>query len=633
MRQTLSKRISICLVSILIIVTCTSCRADTSYHVSEYLNYLAIKSGIGSSQILEDNFNDLCKWGVVEKEDADLLAEALDYRYLSKTINNLIEAEDNTLDSLKKIKLIDAKVKASERVNKETAQDIVNNAVNIINNRSFNNVYEYEYANKLKEVGDENCEGDLIFDEDEQKYKIAYRDEENLKYRDAEFEEVFSYLHISDSYEIDFDNCEIIPYQDEYTDTSYVNNKYNLLSSNNHVFNKEGFRVSYTLNGAGIDVHVSSDVKHMNVYGDLSIKKVQPTFKWTYDKGDIGNCYFSITMNTTEKLGLSTGKYNNYYLKLKDLDGATWNDRVKSMFKKGDDYVDALIPICQIKTPIPNIPGAHINLSLILKLYASGKVELVLYNQNQMGLELKNGQPRFFFDHTDNLDAIARASAKAMMGINVGIDAANFRLCDIELDGGLKAELKSTLHLYDSEGNISSNSSDLEYSVLDELSRGNNDVRVCGDVSFCWVFDVIINTSKSLLYKWGFTKTFHVLDDDNQVFGNMHHLENGQFVKKCTRNSRTKANDTSLSVNAADKITLNSYAEVLLANEKYNVEIKTIPSGYKKSDIVYTSEDNAIASVSSTGIITAHRPGSVKIEVHTLDNEHRSYINILVSTG
>lgn len=630
MRLTLSKKICICLV-LLITVTCTSCKTDTSYKIKDYLNYLAIRSGIGGSEVVEDNFVDLCNWGVVDKKDNELLNEDLDYRYLSKTINRLIESDDNSLDSLISINLVNNKTKIDDKVSREEGEDIIDKAINIINNKAFNTTFEYEYVNEVKELSEDNKEGDLVFIDGE--YKIAYDDNGELKYKDAQFEEVFSHLDISDSFEIDFENSEIISYQSEDINTSYVNNKYNLLASNNHVFNKDGFRVSYTINSAGIDVHVSSDMNKMNVYGDLSIKKVKPTFKWTYTKGDIKNCYFNVSMSTTEKLGVSTGKYNNYYLKLKDLDSSSWQNMVNSMFKKGDDYVEALIPICQIKTPVPNIPMVYINLSLVLKFNASGKIELVLYNQNQIGLEVKNGQPRFFFDHSDNLDAIARANAKAMAGINVGIDAANYRLCDIEFDGGLKTELKTTVHLYDDEGNVVSDSSDFEYSVLDELSRENTDVKVCGDVSFCWLFDVIINTSKSLLYKWGFSKTYHVLDDDNQVFGNLHHIENGQFVKKCSVNSRTKVSDGKLEVNSLDKITLNSYAEVLLVNEKFSIEINTIPLDYKVSDIIYISEDNSIASVSSKGVITTHKPGSVKIEVKTSDNKHIAYINILVSTG
>ncbi len=633
MPQTLIKKISICLVSIFIIVTCASCKADSSYKIKDYLSYLAIKSGIGNSQTIEDNFNDLYNWKIVDYDDKDLFNDDLDYKYLCKTISNLLDSNDRTLTALKDIDLVSDKVELDDKVKEVEAKKIVDKAVNIINNKSFNNNYEYEYVDELKDIDVDNEEGDLVYDENDNKYKIAYYDEEIIKYRDAEFEEVFSYLDISDSFEIDFNECEVIPYNEEYSDTSYINNKYNLLASKNHVFNTNGFRVSYTLNSAGIDVHVSNDVDKRNIYADLSIKKVKPTFKWTYDKGDIKNCYFSVTMNTTEKLGVSTGKYNNYYLNLKDLDASTWKEKVKSLIKKGDDVLEASIPICQVKTPIPKIPTAYINLSLLLKIYTSGRCELVFYNQSQSGFEIKDGHPRFFFEHSDDLDTIVRATSKALMGINVGIDAATFRLCDIEFDGGLKAEVKSTIHLYDEEGDQNSSNSDIEYAVLDELSKENNDVKICGDVSFCWVFDVIVNTSDSLLYKWGFSKTTHILDDDNQVFGNLHHIENGQFVKKCTRKSKSKIKIDNLQVNAADKITLNSYAEVLLANEKFEVEVNTIPDGYKASDIVYTSEDNSIASVSEKGIITAHRPGSVKIVVHTLDNVHSAYINILVSTG
>lgn len=615
----------------MLIVTCASCKADNPYVIKEYLNYLANKSGIGTSTNFEDNFNALNNWKIIYKTDNAILNDELDYAYLSKTICNLIEENGNPLDVLKQKGWIKNNIKENKTVNKDTAESIVDKAVDIINNKSFEKKYDYKYTQEVKSFNDELNNGDLIFDEKNQIYMIVV-DSANNVYRDAEYDEVFSKLDIADSFVVDFSQSEILPLQEELVDTSYVNNKYNLLASKNHVFNKDGFRISYTINTSGIDVHVSKKIDKTTVYGDASINRVKPTFKWTSSKGDLKNCYFNLSFDTTTSVGATMGKYGNYYLQFKDLDSSSFMSKLKSMVVPKQDVVEASIPICKVKTPIPNVPFAYINMTIGIKLYASGKVELVMYNTHNIGFEVKNGNARFFYDHKDDIDTIARASTKAALALNVGLEEAKFTLCDVELDGGVKAELKTTVHLYDGDGDVNTVSSDIEYSTIDEISKGNPDVQVCGDVSLYWMLDLICNTSDSMLYKLGFTKTYNILDEDNQVFGNMHHIENGQFVKTCTRKNRTVNTNNNLNVNATNKIILNTYAEVMLENESFNIEIINLPSAYTLNDIRYTSSDTSIATVQD-GTIKAIKSGSCKINVHTSDNKYNTYINVLVSTG
>lgn len=615
----ISKKLIICLTSLLLIVTCASCKTDAPYLIKDYLNYLAIKSGIGTSQIIETNFEDLLAWQVVSPADKAILNNALDYRYLAKTINVLLETDNDSLDALIRLELISEDSKYDSQINEELACEIVDKTIEIINNKTFESKFEYEIKD------DEN----IYYDEEENKYKII----DDGEYRDAQFEEVFSSYDVSDSYVVDFSNAEIMPYQDENDNTSYVNNKYKLLANNNHhVFNNDGFRISYSLNSSGISVHVSKTINDLNVYGHLDIKNVKPSFKWTYEENDFKNCYFNLKMDTSEEFGVSDGRYGSRYLSLKDLDSSSFSKLVKSMFIKDNGGRDAIIPICQIKTPFPNIPTAYLNFDVLLKFYVSGKVELVLYNTHNFGFEIKDGKSRFFYDHDDDFDAVARASGKACLGLNVGIDASTYRLCDVELDGGLKAELKTTMHMYDSDGDISSESVDIAYDALEELSKDNPNIKICGDLSFYWLFDVILNTSKSVLYKMGFTKVFHVLDDDNQVFGNLHHIEDGMFVEKCTRKANKKGNSVPLNINAYDKIVLNSYAEVLIKGETFNIDIKGLPNSYSENDICFSVSDNDIVSINNK-TITALNYGNCQIKVYTKDNKYNTYINVLVSTG
>lgn len=631
MHQILIRKIKICLVSVLMIVTCVSCKAEKTYLVSEYLNYLANKTGIDNSLNIEENFKALKNWEIVTNSDHNVLNDDLNYAFLSKTICNLLQESGNPIDVLANKGWIKPNINELKNVDKHTAEEIADKAIHVINNKQYDNHIEYKLKNTIKENTDDLNIGDIILDNDTQTYKtLSGINNDEYEFQDAEFEDVFSYYDLSGSYEIDFSKAEITPLQEE-ADSSYLNNTFNLLASKNHVFNKDGFRISYTINSSGLDVHVSKKIDKVTVYGDASINSVKPTFKWTYDKGDLKNFYFNVKMNTTSALGATVGKYGNYYIKLKDLDSSSFMSTVNSMIVPKADEVEAVIPICEVKTPIPNVPTAYINMTIGIKLYVSGKIELTLYNSHNIGLELKNGQARYFWEHKDDFDGIIRASGKSALALSIDIDAAKFKLCDLELDAGLKTEVKSTLHLYDADFNDTVIASDIEYSVLEDLSKENTNVKACGDVSLYWMLDLICNTSKSVSNKMGFSKTFHILDDNNQVFGNLHHIENGQFVKTCTRKNNTAIKNKALQIKPSNKIVLNTYAEVLMEKENFNIEIISVPEQYDISDIKYTSSDESVAIVEN-GVIKAIRAGSAKINVHTSDDKYNSYISILVST-
>lgn len=631
MHQISIKKVLICLVSILIIVTCASCKAEEPYLVKDYLNYLANKSGIANGDDIEDNFTQLCKWKIVLKTDNSLLNDQLDYAFMAKTICNLLQERINPMDALLSMHLIDKKYNESKKVNKQTAQELVDKAVDVINNREFVEKYEYEYITNPKNTKSNLAKGDLFFNNEQNAYYIVSDvNEDSYEFRNASFEEVFSSLDIEDSYVVDFTDAEIIPLNNE--QSAYVNNKYNLLASKSHVFNKDGFRVSYSVSTSGIDVHISNKIDKTTLYLDTTINKVKPNFKWTYEKGDLKNCYFNIKFNSSTSLGATIGKYGNYYLKLKDLDSNDFLSSIKSMIIPKTDELEAVIPICQIKTPVPNIPFLYLNMTLGIKLYVSGKVEIVILNNHNVGFEIREGNARFFYDHDDDLDTIMRASTKSAIALNLSLDEANFKLCDIELDGGIKSEVKSTLHLYDSDFNKKEVSSDIELSTLEDISKDNPYVKVCGDVSLYWMIDLICNTSKTQLYKLGFTKTFNILDEDNQIFNNLHHIEDGKFVKACTRKSNKVSSDYGVDITSSDKIVLNTYAEVINIGDSYQIEVLSLPEGYSLSDIRYSSSDSNVAGITA-GKLIAKKAGSAKIRVYTSDSRYSSYINVLVSTG
>ena len=642
MHRILNKKIINSLLVIFILLTCVACKTITPYFNADYLNVLASRAGIGNGTNSEESLNDLISWGVIEKEKE--IEEYLDYEFLSYTINRLIENDNDDLDGLKDKNFVKKSVKENDLVSEEIALEVIDKAVSLINNKTFSPRYEYSEKEEVKKESDYILEndylksdvlysvGDLIYLENDGIYKkIKAINEDGYTLEDASFEEVMSEFNIEDSFEIDFEDSYDIS-GEVYDETSYVNNDRNLLSSKTKSFNSNGYRVSYNFKSSGINARISKNVDGYNMFFDISISNIRPTYKWDYKDGKLNDAYFKVDYKTVEEIGVSIGRYKNYYLDFKDVDSSSFINLANSVIKKKDDEVAAVIKICEIKTPIPSMPSLFFNIELLAKVYISGKVEFVLSNKHTNGFEIKNGNFRLINDTTRDIDFKIGASAKTVLGINFNLEAIKFRLMDIEADAGIRASVSTTIHLYDKDGNKQSRSFDLAYSTVDELAKENDDVKVCGDISLHWLFEIRFNTSKTLLYKFGLWHKEEILDDDAQVFGNKTHIENFVLVDKCTRKDKFKKSDVVEQEYSVDKILLYKYSKVINLNEEYSIEIKSLPSGYSTNDLDYTSLDESVASVNK-GIVRALKRGSCEVKISTSDNLYSASINILVSSG
>ena len=608
------------------IITCTACGANAPYCVADFLNDLSVKSGIGQSEDSEENIQKLELWGVVEKEDRLIMNEPLKWEFAVKAIGRMLADQEEISIIISKEEYRNRKNEST--VSREEALVLIDETVSLMNQRQYDPSFIVDYVQEPKESTDQLQEGDLLH-EDGHYYLVHSVNGDVYDKTEAQLDDIFHDLDLSGTYEIDFSQAEVIPYHSE-NDSVYENNLYHLLAKKGNTFYTEGFKVSYTLNRSGITVYVSRSVKGMNLYGEFSLNHVQPSFKWAYEEGDLKNCFFSVSMNTSERLGISCDKYGDYYLKFKDLDSSSFYSLLKSMVSPMEDKTEASIPICRIRTPIPDLPTVYINLDLLIRLSADGKAELFLSGRHNLGFETKNGQLRLIKDHTHDFNSDIAASAKAAIGVNVSLEAVDFRLADIELDTGLQAEAKSTLHLYREDGSVESRTSSISYSALQEISKENPDVKVCGDISLYWMMDLVFNTAQSQLHKLGFSRTFSILDEENQVFGNMHHIENGHFVPACTVKERTQTKE--METISSDKIELEAYAQVLHVGETYQIPIRAIPEGYLMSELCYSSSDDTVAAADS-GTVLAKKPGNARIRIQTPDEAFDAFINILVSEG
>lgn len=645
MHQVLNKCIIKILLVAIVLVTCCSCKRIETYLKREYLSLLASKTGLSDN---EDYLNDLLLWGVVENDELENLDEDLDYEFLSLTFARLLDNKDNYLEYLKEIKWIKKNKKENDLVDRKIADELIDKLVDKINNQHFERVYEYKTKEGIKEDDEyyaydgkslisysDHKEGDILYLKEDDEYKRIINKQEGFYIlEDVELSDIYEDLNIANSSDLDFDKAIIIPGQElENDDSSYINPTKELLASNlSQVFHIDGFRVSYNVSGNGISAHISKNIKGVNTFFDVSVSDVKTDYKWDYEDGKLKEAYFKVAYQSTCELGVSIGRYKNYYLDFKDYDGNTFLNSLKSVVKEKDDELEASIRICEIKVPVAGVTSVYLNMELLIKIYISGKAEVVLTNRDVRGFEIKNGKLRLINDSDKDLDFIIGASAKTALGLNFNLEALNIRLMDIELDGGIRAEVKTTLHLYDEDENDTSRQIDLPYAAIDEIAKENENVKVCGDLSLNWILDISLNTSKSLLYKFGLSYKKNILDKDNQLFGNMTHIENGVFIMNCTRKNRFSTSQKNIDEIDVEKILLEKYAIVIKIDEKYNIPIKALPDGYKTNDLIFKSSDTGVASIEN-GIIVGKNMGACQVDISTKDNKYHASINVLVSTN
>lgn len=621
----------------MILVTCTACEnGKDRYLVGQYFDDLAAKSGLSIDSTSEEV---LIEWGVIDKRYD--LSQRLEYDLLASSLVKMMEVDvDDNLNYLKEIAWIKEDIKSDDYVNRDIANNLIAKTLDIINNRQIEDYYDIEFRQNYRQI-DESIEyfipdetyqvGDYIYSKsDELFYWIDIQEDGSFKYMPCSIEDVFNKFDISSSSLIDFSEAIVEPYGEEVDSNLYVD-RFKLLAKNNNVFYVNGFRISYTLSTSKIRFYVSKKTdKGLNIYGEFSLYNINPDFIWKYNDGNIEHAYFKLNFETSESLGVSKGKYQDLAINFNDLDTSSILRTVKSSLKSLNDEVEATIPICKIKVPIANIPFVYLNLDLSLHMYVSGKVELAISDDYCIGFEVKNNNLRLIFEDDHDIDAIINASANTSLGADFHLDVLGQSLMNVDIRAGIRAYVQAIMHIYDENGEFHSSNLDESYDLLDESTKNIDEVKVCGDLSFHWLLDLILNSPNTLLGRIGLSKTFEILDDDNQVFNNLSHIENGQFVKKCTRKNRI----SSFSNNemSSDKIILSKYSAVIKKGEIYKMPLKSLPQGYDREDLIYNSEDENVCRLTN-GDIFAVDLGSTIITIKTKDEKYQAKLNVLVSDG
>lgn len=455
---------------------------------------------------------------------------------------------------------------------------------------------------------------------------------------ESDLAEVIDSLNVSGSEELDFSEAEIIEEYDSpiTEETSYVeptNIKLMSISKLQKTFTYGSFKVKWRLTASGIYAEMyEEDSNGAKAYANFTLNKVKPTYKCEMKDGKIDYAYFRVDFDTSEKTGFTKEKSETIYGNFKNLNRNDFIESCKKFFQEKRNVTDIEIPIAKLKIPLASSPSIKITIELRLHLYASGKAEITFSQNNTLGMEVKNGHLRVIQNTTEDAEALIKASIGSTAKLLFGLNLVNLKLANAAVEAGVEATMKSTVHVYDDEGNLSSTEVDVPLDIVEDASFFNPNILVCGDLRNEWVLNATFNTSSTLLGSLGFYKKVKILSGPFLSLPETH-VENGQFVKKCTKSSRKYASSTSSNPIESSQIRIQTYAISLTEGNSKTITIKALPKGYELEDIVFSSSNESVADVDESGKIIAYKEGSARISIETRDGKYSVYCSVLVSKG
>lgn len=548
-----------------------------------------------------------------------------------------------------------------ETMDEEEALSLLDTVIQYINGREYENqAPEITYKSDVEILYEKPISYDLntneaIFSkeakiqEDQYLYidSILYQitsihEEEDKLYAsivESDLAEVIDSLNVSGSEELDFSNAEII---DEYVsspiteETSFVeptNIKLMSVSKIQKTFTYGNYKVKWRLTSSGIYAEMyEEDSNGAKAYANFTLNKVKPTYKWEMSEGKLDYAYFRVDFDTSEKTGFTKEKSETLYGNFKNLSQNEFVESCKKFFQEKRNVTDIEIPIAKVKIPLASNPSIKITIELRLHLYASGKAEITFSQNNTLGMEVKNGHLRTIQNTTSDAEALIKASIGSTAKLLFGLNLVNFKLANAAIEAGVEATVKSTVHAYDEEGNLSRNEVDVPLDIVEEAAILNPNILVCGDLRNEWILNATFNSSSTLLGSLGFYKKVKILSGPFLSFPETH-IENGNFVKKCTKSSRKYSTNTSGNPIESSQIRIQTYAISLAEGNSKTVTIKALPKGYELEDIVYSSSNEDVASVDESGKILAYKEGSARIAIETSDGKYSVYCSVIVTKG
>ncbi len=250
-------------------------------------------------------------------------------------------------------------------------------------------------------------------------------------------------------------------------------------------------------------------------------------------------------------------------------------------------------------------PGISVNLRVKLSLEASCKLKVTVTTENTKGFEVVGSNIRAINDSHSSADIIITGQVGAYMTLTLALSldylVGEVDLLSLDLKVGPTLEAEARVH-----------------------TEEDKDPLLCIDVKGYLDIDVSISFMKTVMDIMGIDSTITLLDidyDSSPCKFNLH-LENLKLVDACTLDESEEEETTEEATIPTGIFALEKAYLSLDVGTSGKIVIKSLPSGYTASDIVWESTNPSVVSVDANGNVTAVSAGSVGITAKTKDGKY-----------
>ena len=400
----------------------------------------------------------------------------------------------------------------------------------------------------------------------------------------------------------------------------------------NHTFEINGFRIALKGTTSSLHAEVSKQLQVGGLlYANAALDNLHIQYKWDKDEDRIQYGYLKADFTTSENIGLRNGMYKELYGDFSKLNPKDFISSVQNIFQTKQEVITDTITLCTVKIPMPNAPMVSVVMKLNLNIYATGKAELSFVQNHVLGCEIRNGNMRIISDHSKKATASIRAETGITLGTNLALHAFNQNIMDAEIDAGAKGYFHTKTYFYNEEGKAEPFDIDVQPDLVEELSEGNPDIKVCTELNAYWLCNLKLNSSNSLAGRFGFGRNIPIFSESNASMfpkGKVIY-ENWMSVDHCSCEDRKKVPNVE-AIQVKKRITLKDYSLISGVGVSTRIQVTGLPEGYTVEDLIYISKNTDIAEVSSAGEVIGNKSGGTDIVIQTKDKKHLVHCHILV---
>ena len=544
-----------------------------------------------------------------------------------------------------------------DQISKEEAFGYLAQVIDIVNNRKFTDTQttvqlkdDVQFADDEPKQFDEE-ELTALFESDSSirngmyiVYDDTYYRVVNCEYTNqgilttleqVNMEDVIEQFDIQGGTDLEFNHAKIVDGNgnvvQEGTEQSH---SLSLMSTSliNHTFEINGFRIALKGTTSSLHAEVSKQLQVGGLlYANAALDNLHIQYKWDKDEDRIQYGYLKADFTTSENIGLRNGMYKELYGDFSKLNPKDFISTVQNIFQTKQEVITDTITLCTVKIPMPNAPMVSVVMKLNLNVYATGKAELSFVQNHVLGCEIRNGNMRSISDHSKKATASIRAETGITLGTNLALHAFNQNIMDAEIDAGAKGYFHTKTYLYNEEGKAESFDIDVQPDLVEELSEGNPDIKVCTELNAYWLCNLKLNSSNSLAGRFGFSRNIPILSESNAPLfpkGKVTY-ENWMSVDHCSCEDREKVPNVE-AIQVKKRITLKDYSLISGVGVSTRIQVTGLPEGYTVEDLIYISKNTDIAEVSSAGEVIGNKSGGTDIVIQTKDKKHLVHCHILV---